>query len=520
MSASETARVPNRRNVELALLVVVALVFYVFLVAVEIAQTGDVQTSGLVMTLTFAVALGVGHLLIRFFAPYADPVLYPCAAMITGIGIVFIRRLDMSDPDQDFFATQADRASMGVLDGAGGRQLLFFIGCNVVLGLFLWWFKDHRSFARYPYIVGLVGLLLAASPAVLGEVRYGSKLWINLGFISVQPSEFAKLLLLIFFAYYLVRKREVLSLASKKFLGLQWPRLRDLLPVLVVWLVSLVIMVGLRDLGTSLLFFGMFVAVLYIATQRVSWIVLGLSMFALGAAIMYPLFDHLQRRVYIWLDPFADPTDKGFQIVQSLIGLGSGGLFGAGPGAGQPQSVGFAANSDFIIVGLGEELGLFGLVTILLMYLLFVVRGLRTALTVRDSFGKLLAGGLAFSLGFQVFVIVGGVTKLIPLTGQTAPLLSAGGSSLIANWILVTLLIRVSDSARKPQPVPQGPIKVAPPPKPADNSPTELVSIPHNAADETEVISGAEVEKQASQGSAETPQADKDDPTNPPEVKP
>ena len=496
MTTSNPIRVPTRRNAELALLLVALLVLFVFEAAVEIEQAGDITANAFILTALLAVAMGVGHIMVRIFAPYADPVLLPCTALLTGIGVVFIRRLDMSDSIlQDGvkvpqFPTQADRAAMGVFEGAGGNQLAFFLGCMVILGGFLWFFKDHRSLARYPYLLGLLGLLLAASPAVLGEERYGSKLWINLGFISIQPSEFAKLLLLIFFGYYLVRKREVLSLASKKILGLPFPRARDLVPVLVVWLISVLIMVGIKDLGTSLLFFGIFVAMLYIATERVSWIIIGLLLFSGGAVLMFSMFEHLQKRVNIWLDPFADPTGDGFQIVQSLIGLGSGGLFGAGPGAGQPQLVGFAANSDFIIVGLGEELGLFGLAAIIMVYMLLMARGMRAGLGVRDSFGKLLAGGLAFGLGFQVFVIVGGVTKLIPLTGQTAPFLSAGGSSLIANWILVAMLIRISDAGRRPQQTPAGPIKIAPPPAPVDDSPTQIVSVPERGNDdETALIS-------------------------------
>jgi cell division protein FtsW (lipid II flippase) len=486
LSASNTARVPTRRNAELALLLVAVAVLFVFETTVEIAQADKLTSNGFMLTAVFAVAFGAGHIIVRIFAPYADPVLLPCAGLLTGIGVVFIRRLDMSDSALNddvlvpLYPTQADRAAMSPFEGSGGGQLIFFLGCMLVLGAALWFIKDHRSLSRYPYIIGLAGLVLAASPAVLGEERFGSKLWIDLGFISVQPSEFAKLLLLLFFAYYLVRKREVLSLASKKILGLPFPRARDLFPVLAVWLVSLLIMIGIRDLGTSLLFFGIFVAMLYVATERVSWIIIGLLLFSGGAVLMFTLFSHLQLRVRIWLDPFADPTGDGFQIVQSLIGLGSGGLFGAGPGAGQPQSVGFAANSDFIIVGLGEELGLFGLSGILMLYMLLMARGMRAGLAVRDSFGKLLAGGLAFGLGFQVFVIVGGVTKLIPLTGQTAPFLSAGGSSLIANWILVAMLIRISDAGRRPQSAPVGPIKIAPPPPPVDNSPTQIVSIPQH----------------------------------------
>lgn len=277
-----------------------------------------------------------------------------------------------------------------------------------------------------------------------------------MGSFSIQPGEFAKLALLVFFAYYLVRKREVLSLASRRFLGIDFPRGRDLGPVVGVWLISVLVLVFEKDLGTSLLYFGMFVVTLYIATERVSWLLIGLVLFFGGAYLAYVLgstvggpFANFYLRAEIWLDPFADPTDKGYQLVQGLLALGTGGLFGAGPGGGQPDILPEVQN-DFIFAGIGEEIGLFGLSALLVVYLLIVERGLRAALAVRDSFGKLLAGGLAFTLGLQVFVIVGGISKLIPLTGQTTPFLSAGGSSLMANWLLIAVLLRVSDGARRP----------------------------------------------------------------------
>jgi cell division protein FtsW (lipid II flippase) len=293
-------------------------------------------------------------------------------------------------------------------------------------------------------------------PAKFSEVN-GAKLWIKFGnLFSIQPGEFAKIMLLIFFAYYLVRKREVLSLASKRFLGVDFPRGRDLGPVVTVWLLSLSVLVFQKDLGTSLMYFGMFVVTLYIATERVSWLIIGMLMFFggafaayfLGAAVGGP-FANFYDRANIWLDPFARPHNEGYQLVQSLLGLGTGGLFGAGPGDGAPGEIP-EVHTDFIFAGLGEEIGLFGLTALLVVYLMIVERGLRAALGVRDSFGKLFAGGLSFTLALQLFVIVGGVSKLIPLTGQTTPFMSAGGSSLMANWILIALLLRISDAARNP----------------------------------------------------------------------
>ncbi|HET6215133.1 MAG TPA: FtsW/RodA/SpoVE family cell cycle protein, partial [Micromonosporaceae bacterium] len=343
--------------------------------------------------------------------------------------------------------------------GVGGRQLAWTLAALVGAAILLIIVRDHRSVSRYAYTLGLTGIVLVMLPAVLprrfSEVN-GAKLWILIGGFSIQPGEFAKLALLSFFAYYLVRKREVLMRAGRRVLGIDFPRGGDLGPVLVVWLLSLLVLVFEKDLGTSLLYFGMFVVSLYIATERVSWLIIGLLLFFGGAGLAYSLgaslggpFRNFSDRVEVWLNPFGDAYGKGYQLSQSLLGLGTGGMFGTGPGAGQPTQVPEVHN-DFIFAGMGEEIGLFGLTALLVIYLLIVERGIRAALAVRDSFGKLLAGGLAFTLGLQVFVIVGGVSKLIPLTGQTTPFLSAGGSSLIANWLLVAMILRISDAARRP----------------------------------------------------------------------
>ncbi|MFI0791956.1 FtsW/RodA/SpoVE family cell cycle protein [Micromonospora rubida] len=443
----------SRRNAELSLLLLALVIVAAYGATVEATVLDTVTPDFWVPTAVLAAVFLALHVVIRFLAPFADPALLPAVALLNGIGVGFLRRLDLAK------ATPGERESLAIFAGDGGRQLAWTLASVFLAAVLLALMRDHRSISRYAYTLGLAGIVLVMIPAVLparySEI-YGAKLWIRVGGFSIQPGEFAKLALLVFFAYYLVRKREVLSLASHRVLGIDFPRGRDLGPVLAVWVLSVLVLVFEKDLGTSLLYFGMFVVTLYIATERVSWLLIGLILFFGGAYLAYVLggviggpFENFHLRAEIWLDPFADPYEDGYQLVQGLLALGSGGLFGAGPGGGQPLEIPEVQN-DFIFAGIGEEIGLFGLSALLVVYLLIVERGLRAALAVRDSFGKLLAGGLAFTLGLQVFVIVGGISKLIPLTGQTTPFLSAGGSSLMANWLLIAVLLRVSDGARRP----------------------------------------------------------------------
>lgn len=315
--------------------------------------------------------------------------------------------------------------------------------------------REPRLLQRYTYTLGAVGLALLIAPALplLGSSVNGARVWIIIGGFSVQPGEFAKLALAVFFAGYLVAKRDVLALAGRRLAGVDLPRARDLGPVLIAWGASLLILVFETDIGTSALFFGLFLIMLYIATQRTSWLIIGASLFLAGAYVASRLFAHVAERFTIWLHPFAHAAGSGYQLVQGLYGLGFGGILGRGLGQGEPYITPLA-QSDFIITAFGEELGLTGLMAILLIYGLIVQRGLRAAVAVRDPFAKLLAGGLAFELALQVFVIVGGVTRLIPLTGITTPFLSQGGSALVAGWMMIALLMRVSDTARRPAPQP------------------------------------------------------------------
>lgn len=445
----------THRNAELALLAFAMVLVAAYGATVEANQLDTITPRFWIPAALLSVLFLAVHLVVRFLAPYADPVLVPAVALVNGLGVGFLRRLDLARAKPEV------RADLGIFAGIGGRQLAWTLGSLILAALLLVVVRDHRVISRYAYTLGLAGIVLVMIPAVLpgslSEVN-GAKLWIKFGAFSIQPGEFAKLALVSFFAYYLVRKREVLSLASRRVLGIDFPRGRDLGPVVTVWLLSLLVLVFEKDLGTALLYFGLFVVTLYVATERASWLIIGLLLFFGGVYVAYLLgksvggpFANFYDRASIWLDPFAPQyvNHEGYQLVQGLLGLGTGGLFGSGPGAGSPLQVP-EVQTDFIFAGMGEEIGLFGLSALLVVYLLIVERGLRAALAVRDSFGKLVAGGLAFTLGLQIFVILGGITGLIPLTGQTTPFLSAGGSSLMANWLLVAMLLRISDAARRP----------------------------------------------------------------------
>ncbi|RBY93263.1 FtsW/RodA/SpoVE family cell cycle protein [Blastococcus sp. TF02A-30] len=429
--------VPTRRGTEAWLLGFAVVITLAAQCIVDLTATGSLRPELATFGIWFTALWVVAHLVVRKLAPYADPLLLPCVAVLVGLGLVMIHRLDIAE------------------DGGGEDAPVQLLWATIGLALFvavLYVVRDHRLLSRYAYILMLAGLVLLAIPAVLpasiSEV-YGAKLWIRVAGFSIQPGEFAKICLVVFFAAYLVDKRDVLALASRKVMGLELPRGRDLGPVLVVWVVSILVLVFERDLGSSLLLFGIFVVMLYVATERSSWLVIGLLLFAGGAFVAYQAFSHVQARVDTWLDPFAYYDGSGYQVAQSLFGLGTGGLFGAGLGGGRPDTVPIA-KSDFIASAIGEELGLFGLAAVIMVYLILVERGLRTSLIVRDAFGKLLAAGLSFAVAWQLFVVLGGVTGLLPLTGLTTPFLAYGGSSLVANFGLVALLVRISDAARRP----------------------------------------------------------------------
>jgi len=438
----------SRRRTELIMLVFAfALVLFAF-ANVGFSLNGKMPSGIVEYMAEYVVIMLLAHLAMRRFAPWADPLLLPLAALLNGLGVVMTYRL----------AAQGTRLTAPLSSSATQIQIVYSVigvGCFVAALAFI---REPRVLQRYTYTLGAVGILLVALPALLpasiSEVA-GAKIQIRLGTFTIQPEEFAKLALAASFAGYLVAKRDVLALAGRRVLGIDLPRARDLGPILVIWGVSLLLLVFESDVGTSAVFMGLFVATLYIATSRTSWLLLGFVMFVVGAFAASRLFAHVGERFNIWLHPFAgqNPSHNAYQLVQGLYGMASGGLLGKGLGAGQPYLTPLV-QSDLVISAFGEEIGLAGLMAILLLYGLIVQRGLRTAMSVKDPFSKLLAGGLSFMFALQVFVIVGGVTRLIPLTGITTPFLSQGGSSLVASWILIGLLARLSDTARRPPPRP------------------------------------------------------------------
>ena len=431
----------RRRGAELFLLVLALVVGVGGYAAVGLGVEGTVPADIVGYGGWLAALCVLCHVVVRFLAPYADPVLLPVVAALNGLGLAVIHRIDLG--------YQASNTSIGPF----ARDQLIWMTLGVLLFVVvLVALRDHRRLQSLTYTSGFAAIVLLLMPLlpVLGKTINGSRIWIGIGPFSFQPGEVAKVLLVVFFAGYLVLHRDALALAGRRVAGIDLPRGRDLGPILAMWLVSLGILVFQRDLGSSLLFFGLFLVMLYVATERPGWLVVGATMFVVGAYSAYLVLGHVQSRVDTWLHPF-DPSNNSYQLVQGLYGMAWGGLVGRGLGQGDPTitPLGF---SDFIMASVGEELGLTGVMAVLLLYGLIVERALRTALVCRDAFGKLMALGLAVVVAFQVFVVIGGVTRLIPLTGLTTPFLSYGGSSLVANWVIIALLLRISDQARRPPP--------------------------------------------------------------------
>ncbi|MET0694122.1 MAG: FtsW/RodA/SpoVE family cell cycle protein [Propionibacteriaceae bacterium] len=435
-TATPTTVIPRkRRGAELLLLIFALGLSLGGYAIVDLNVSGSLSPIFGYLAGGCALLVLLAHLAVRWRIPYADPVILPCVVLLNGLGLVMIHRIDLiNEPPVHGARQQLIWTTLGII---------LFILVAVVL-------RDHRPLQRFTYTLGLAGIVLLLLPLVpgLGTAKFGAQIWIQVGPYSFQPAEAAKILLAIAFASYLVEKRDVLALAGYRLLGLDLPRARDLGPILAMWLLSLAILVLQRDLGTSLLFFGLFVMMLYVATQRGGWVVLGTLLFAAGAYFGYLQFGHVRVRVGAWLDPFSD-YDAYYQVINAQFGMAWGGLLGTGLGLGRPGLTPLA-RSDFIAAAIGEELGMTGLMAVIMIYGLIVARGLRTALQCREPFGKLLAAGLSFAFALQVFTIIGGVTRLLPLTGLTTPFMSQGGSSLVSNWIVAGLLLVISHHVRKP----------------------------------------------------------------------
>lgn len=401
--------------------------------AVGLATYGAVPPGAAGYGAGLGVLALVAHLVVRYRAPYADPLLLPIGVLLNGLGLVLIYRLDLETPGDRAAPTQLVWSTVGVA--------LFIV--TVLL------LRDYRVLQRYAYVCVAAALVLLTLPIFFPSVN-GARIWIRIAGFSIQPGEFAKVLLAVFFAAYLAANRNALAYTGRRVWRLQLPTGRVLGPIVAIWLLSVCVLVLERDLGTSLLFFGLFVVLLYVATGRTGWIAVGLLLASFGAVAVGWLEPHVHSRVEDWLHPFAsiEAGQGPNQLAQSLFAFAAGGMLGTGLGLGHSILIGFAAKSDFILATAGEELGLAGLSAIFLLYALLVERGIRAGLALRDPFGRLLAVGLASIVALQVFVIAGGVTGLIPLTGMAMPFLAQGGSSVVTNWAIVALLIRVSDSAR------------------------------------------------------------------------
>ena len=416
----------SRRTTELLLLIAAAFPVTLLYALYVVNAGAALSFQTLAVPLGLFAAFAAAHIGVRLFAPGADPALLPIVFALSGIGITFVTRLEPS-------------ASMGQI-------VYLFLGVALMVGT-LAVVKNLEVVKRYKYVLGAAGIALLVLPMLIGTEIYGSKLWIKIGSFQFQPGEFAKVFIVLFLAGYLAENRELLSISNRTVLGVKLPRLRLLYPLFIVWGVCLLVVAFERDLGSALLFYTIFLIMLYVATGRVSYVLIGLVLLAVGAFGMYQIMGHVQVRVAIWLDPFKDAQNLGFQIVQALYSLADGGLLGVGIGKGLGGDTIPVVASDMIFAAIGEEMGLLGGAAVLLLFMLFAVRGLTTAARAKSDLAAFSAAGLTAAISFQAFTIVGGVTKLIPLTGVTLPFMSQGGSSLLASFVIVALLLRAGDEA-------------------------------------------------------------------------
>ena len=433
--------VPKKRNLELFMLLFGFGLYAFALAQVQLATILILRPDGWFYWSLPVLAATAFHLVLRFRASDADPLLLPIGFLLNVLGIMMIYRLDLVKA-----ATEDNSVAY--------RQVVWTVVAILIAAVVLFLVKTHLSLRRYIYISMAVGVLLLVMPLlpVIGKTVSGAHLWVAIGPLSFQPGELAKIALCIFFAGYLTSRRESLSVVGRKAFGLRIPPARELGPIAFIWLASLGVLVLQRDLGTSLLFFGLFLVMIYVATARVFYVLVGFVMFVAGALVASRLMSYVGGRFDAWLDPLNDALYQApggsYQLVQSMFGLAHGGLFGTGLGGGLPQIVPLA-QSDFILSAIGEELGLVGVFAVLSLYLVLIARALRIANAHADDFSKLLSIGLGFVIALQLFIVIGGVLRVVPLTGLTTPLLTAGGTSLVANWIIIALLLRLSDTLPK-----------------------------------------------------------------------
>lgn len=430
------------RPLEFGLLIFSALILGIAMIALQLSQSNAaIRAGGDATGLTsevftvlggFIVVFGIAHVVMCLKAPDADQLMLPIAALLNAIGLVMIYRIDL--------AAETTRANSQIMWTVIGVAIF----CAVIIFM-----RSHQNLQNYAYLLGLGGLFLSALPIVWPtSINSDAKVWISLGPFSIQPGEFAKIMLLIFFAALLVNKRTLFTVAGRRVLGLQFPRLRDLGPILLVWGVAILISIFQNDFGPALLLFGTVLGMLYIATGRSSWLIIGVGLAVIGGWSVFQISDKIQDRFTNFLDPLATYDDgTGYQLSQALFGMSFGGVTGTGIGQGYPQLVP-VAYADFILSSIGEELGFIGLAAVLVLFAVLVTRGLVTALNAPDSFGKLVAAGLSLTIAIQIFVVTGGVSKLLPMTGLTTPFMSHGGSSLLANYLLLAILLKISHDTR------------------------------------------------------------------------
>ena len=429
----------RRTGTQLALTILAAILAAGAFALVSLGRTGELAPGVPLAAVLLVVGYLAGHFLIRLLAPAADPVFFPTAVLLVGLGFAMIYRLG---PD---LRTGAQNIAL--------PQSIWMTVALIAFAATLWLVRDHRQLDGYTYTIGFLGIVLLLLPMVpgLGYEVNGARLWIDFGgVLRFQPSELGKLAVVVFLASYLNSKKEILQVASGRLGPFHLPAARHLGPVLLAWGVSLAVLFLANDLGASLLYFGIFVVMLWVATGRGVYLVIGALLFAAGAVFAWQTFSQVGLRVDIWLHALDPEKIDGLgygQVAQAQFAMGTGGIAGTGLGQGLPYYVPYAY-TDFMFAAIGEELGLFGTVAVLLLFVVLIGRGFRTALVQTDGFGKLLAAGLAAIIGMQAFIIIGGVTRLIPLTGITLPFVSYGGSSLVANFIILALLIRISAGPR------------------------------------------------------------------------